>query len=208
MDAPWITQTFVTVFWIVRLFDSWFASSSLVIEIFSVFYRLLVMFVISLGVTISAYFIPNSIGLVLFIAGLGFILSLNLTEIGIVLKHHLKKHKKSTSNCDTVFWKMTWKEPVMYCIILALVLLESSLLHHYCYSTFSLQSPQAIVGYCLIILLAFLWILKEIQGAYILGIVRNPFFQNDIRMLNVFMKKQSRLQKAALVRRILLMLGK
>lgn len=168
--------------------------------------RLLVMFVISLGVTISAYFIPNSIGLVLFIAGLGFILSLNLTEIGIVLKHHLKKHKKSTSNCDTVFWKMTWKEPVMYCIILVVVLLESSLLHHYCYSTFSLQSPQAIVGYCLIVLLAFLWILKEIQGAYILGIVRNPFFQNDIRMLNVFMKKQSRLQKAALVRRILLML--
>ncbi|XP_040267141.1 pecanex-like protein 4 [Bufo bufo] len=165
--------------------------------------RLLVMFVISVGTTVSAYFIPNSIGLVLFIAGLGFILSLNLTEIGLVLKHHVRK---STNNCDPFFWRMTWKEPVMYCVILLLVLLESSLLHHYCYSNFSLQSPQAIVGYCLIILLAFLWILKEIQGAYILGIVRNPFFQNDIRMLNVFMKKQSRLQKAALVRRILLML--
>ncbi|XP_075699720.1 pecanex-like protein 4 [Rhinoderma darwinii] len=168
--------------------------------------RLLVMFGISVGVTISAYFIPNSQGLVLFIAGLGFILSLNLTEIGIVLKHYVKKHMKSTNNCDAFLWKMTWKEPVMYCVILILVLLESSLLHHYCCSTFSLQSPQAIVGYCLIILLAFLWILKEIQGAYILGIVRNPFFQNDIRMLNVFMKKQSRLRKAALVRRILLML--
>ncbi|XP_069806235.1 pecanex-like protein 4 [Dendropsophus ebraccatus] len=167
--------------------------------------RLLVTFVISLGVTISAYFIPDSIGLVLFIAGLGFILSLNLAEIGIVLKYHIKKQRKPTYNCIT-FWKMTWKEPMMYCVILLLVLLESSLLHHYCYSTFSLQSPQAIVGYCLIVLLAFLWILKEIQGAYILGIVRNPFFQNDIRMLNVFMKKQSRLQKAALVRRILLML--
>ncbi|XP_044128157.1 pecanex-like protein 4 [Bufo gargarizans] len=165
--------------------------------------RLLVMFVISVGTTVSAYFIPNSIGLVLFIAGLGFILSLNLTEIGLVLKHHVRK---STNNCDPFFWRMTWKEPVMYCVILLLVLLESSLLHHYCYSNFSLQSPQAIVGYCLIILLAFLWILKEIQGAYILGIVRNPFFQNDTRMLNVFMKKQSRLQKAALVRRILLML--
>ncbi|XP_056401268.1 pecanex-like protein 4 [Hyla sarda] len=167
--------------------------------------RLLVTFLISLGITISAYFIPNSIGLVLFIAGLGFILSLNLTEIGIVLKHRMRKQWKSTNNCNT-FWKMTWKEPVVYCSILILVLLESSLLHHYCYSTFSLQSPQAIVGYCLIVLLAFLWILKEIQGAYILGIVRNPFFQNDIRMFNVFMKKQSRLQKAALVRRILLML--
>ncbi|KAM4013625.1 pecanex-like protein 4 isoform 1-T3 [Anomaloglossus baeobatrachus] len=168
--------------------------------------RLLVMFVVSVGVTISAYFIPNSIGLVVFIAGLGFILSLNLPEIGIVLRHHVKKPRESTDHCDTFSWKMTWKEPAMYCVILALVLLESSLLHHYCISTFSLQSPQAIVGYCLIILLAFLWILKEIQGAYILGIVRNPFFQNDIRMLNVFMKKQSRLQKAALVRRIVLML--
>ncbi|KAM3918887.1 pecanex-like protein 4 [Leptodactylus fuscus] len=168
--------------------------------------RLLVMFVISVGITISAYFIPNSIGLVLFIAGFGFILSLNLTEIGIVIKHHVKKQGKSASNNDSFFWKMTWREPVIYCVILILVLLESSLLHHYCYSTYSLQSPQAIVGYCLIILLAFLWILKEIQGAYILGIVRNPFFQNDIRMLNVFMKKQNRLQKAALVRRILLML--
>ncbi|XP_077121464.1 pecanex-like protein 4 [Ranitomeya variabilis] len=168
--------------------------------------RLLLMFVVSVGVTISAYFIPNSIGLVLFIAGLGFILSLNLAEIGIVLRHRVKKWKGSTENYDTFSWKMTWKEPAMYCVILTLVLLESSLLHHYCISTFSLQSPQAIVGYCLIILLAFLWILKEIQGAYILGIVRNPFFQNDIRMLNVFMKKQSRLQKAALVRRIVLML--
>ncbi|XP_069589615.1 pecanex-like protein 4 isoform X1 [Ranitomeya imitator] len=168
--------------------------------------RLLIMFVVSVGVTISAYFIPNSIGLVLFIAGLGFILSLNLAEIGIVLRHRVKKWKGSTENYDTFSWKMTWKEPAMYCVILTLVLLESSLLHHYCISTFSLQSPQAIVGYCLIILLAFLWILKEIQGAYILGIVRNPFFQNDIRMLNVFMKKQSRLQKAALVRRIVLML--
>ncbi|XP_073427369.1 pecanex-like protein 4 isoform X2 [Dendrobates tinctorius] len=168
--------------------------------------RLLIMFVVSVGVTISAYFIPNSIGLVLFIAGLGFILSLNLAEIGVVLRHCVKKRKESTENYDTFSWKMTWKEPAIYCIILTLVLLESSLLHHYCISTFSLQSPQAIVGYCLIILLAFLWILKEIQGAYILGIVRNPFFQNDIRILNVFMKKQSRLQKAALVRRIVLML--
>ncbi|KAG9481292.1 hypothetical protein GDO78_010499 [Eleutherodactylus coqui] len=168
--------------------------------------RLLVMFIISVVITISTYFIPNSIGLVLFIAGFGFILSLNLAETGIVLKHHMKKQRKPTNDCDSSLWKMTWKEPVMYCVILILVLLESSLLHHYCYSTFSLQSPQAIVGYCLIILLAFLWILKEIQGAYILGIVRNPFFQNDIRMLNVFMKKQSRLQKAALVRRVLLML--
>ncbi|XP_068110531.1 pecanex-like protein 4 [Hyperolius riggenbachi] len=168
--------------------------------------RLLIMFVISAGITISAYFIQNSIGLVLFLSGFGFILSLNLAEMGIILKRSLQKCIKPASISDSFHWKITWKEPVCYCVILLLVLLESSLLHNFCHSTFSLHSPQAIVGYCLIALLAFLWTLKEIQGAYILGIIRNPFYQNDIRMLNVFMKKQSRLHKAALVRRILLTL--
>lgn len=169
------------------------------------FGRLLITFIISAGVTISAYFIPNSVGVVLFISGFGFILSLNLTEMAIIL---LSKSSRCTRVSDGFHWKMTWKEPVFYCVILSLVLLESSLLHHFCYSTFSLLSPQAIVSYCLIVLLVFLWMLREIQGAYILGIIRNPFFQNDIRMLNVFMKKQSRLQKAALVRSFLLTLGK
>lgn len=162
-------------------------------------------FIISAGVTISAYFIPNSVGVVLFISGFGFLLSLNLTEMTLVL---LSKSGRCAKISDGFHWKMTWKEPLFYCVILILVLLESSLLHHFCYSTFSLHSPQAIVSYCLIVLLVFLWLLREIQGAYVLGIVRNPFFQNDIRMLNVFMKKQSRLQKAALVRSIVLALGK
>ncbi|XP_018418074.1 PREDICTED: pecanex-like protein 4 [Nanorana parkeri] len=165
--------------------------------------RLLITFIISAGVTISSYFIPNSIGVVLFISGLGFLLSLNLTEMAIVL---LSKSGRCARISDGFHWKMTWKEPLFYCVILTLVLIESSLLHRFCYSTFSFQSPQAIVSYCLIVLLVFLWILKEIQGAYVLGIIRNPFFQNDIRMLNVFMKKQSRLQKAAHVRSILLTL--
>lgn len=166
--------------------------------------RLLITFFISAGVTISAYFIPNSVGVVLFISGFGFILSLNLTEMVIVL---LSKSSRCTRVSDGFHWKMTWKEPLFYCVILSLVLLESSLLHHFCPSTFSLQSPQAIVSYCLIVLLVFLWMLREIQGAYILGIIRNPFFQKDIRMLNVFMKKQSRLQKAAFVRSFLLTLA-
>ncbi|XP_072284955.1 pecanex-like protein 4 [Pyxicephalus adspersus] len=166
-------------------------------------FRLVITFIISAGVTISAYFIPDSIGFVLFVSGFGFLLSLNLTEMGIVL---LRKSGKCSRISDSFHWKVTWKELLVYFVILILVLLESSLLHHFCYSAFSLHSPQAIVSYCLIVLLVFLWILKEIQGAYVLGIIRNPFFQNDIRMLNVFMKKQSRLQKAALVRRILLTL--
>eukprot|EP00079_Xenopus_tropicalis_P028550 XP_012823522.1 PREDICTED: pecanex-like protein 4 isoform X1 [Xenopus tropicalis] len=170
--------------------------------------RVLILFIISAATTISAYFIPNSVGLVLFMTGLGFILSLNLTEMCIVLKHHLKRHLPfmRSTNLSSLHWQLGWKELLLYFVILNLILLEASLLHHFAYSAFSISSPQAIVSYCLIILLFFLWILKELQGAYILGIVRNPFYQSDIRMVNEFMKKQSRLQKAAVARRILLTL--
>ncbi|KAM9294127.1 pecanex-like protein 4 [Gastrophryne carolinensis] len=171
--------------------------------------RLVITFLVSSAITISAYFFPNSLALVLFMSGCGFILSLNLPEMGIVLKHHFKRRGKSDGRAGGFHRRISWKEPVVYGVLLALVLLESGLLHHFCdctTSAFSIRSPQAIVGYCLIVLLTLVWILKEIQGAYVLGILRNPFFQNDIRMLNVFMKKQSRLQKAALVRRILLYL--
>ncbi|KAG8449384.1 hypothetical protein GDO86_016146 [Hymenochirus boettgeri] len=169
--------------------------------------RLLIIFLLSAATAISAYFIPNTIGLVLFMTGLGFILSLNLTEMVIVLNHHLNRllpFIKSSSG--SLHKQMSWKEPLFYFIILVLTLLEASLLHYFAFSAFSLASPQAIIGYCLIVLLVCLWILKEIQGAYLLGIVRNPFYQNDIRILNRFMKKQSNLHKAAVARRILLSL--
>ncbi|XP_053553277.1 pecanex-like protein 4 [Bombina bombina] len=171
--------------------------------------RLLVIFLLTVGTAISSYFIPNTIGLVLFMAGFGFILSLNLAEMGNSLIRCLNKHLsfvKSSSWSYSLYWQIGWKESILYCVLLMLVLLEASLLHHFCFSVFSLTSPQAIVGYVLILLFVFLWILKEIQGAYMLGIIRNPFYQNDIRMLNVFLRNQDRLQKAAVARRILLTL--
>ncbi|XP_019606340.2 pecanex-like protein 4 isoform X3 [Rhinolophus sinicus] len=40
--------------------------------------RLLIMFIVSAGTAITSYFIPSSVGVVLFMTGLGFLLSLNL----------------------------------------------------------------------------------------------------------------------------------
>ncbi|CAH2328742.1 pecanex 4 [Pelobates cultripes] len=171
--------------------------------------RLLIIFLVSAGVTVSAYFIPSSLGLVLFITGFGFLLSLNLAEFGIIVQNYFSRRfslSKLSSSFNSFHPQMIWKESLFYFIVLIISLLEASLLHCFCSSVYSLQSPQAIVGYCLIVILVFLWLLQEIQGAYLLGIIRNPFFQNDIRILNVFMKKQSRLQKVAIVRRILLTL--
>ncbi|XP_071894263.1 pecanex-like protein 4 isoform X2 [Anas platyrhynchos] len=47
---------------------------------------------------------------------------------------------------------------------------------------------------------------KEIQGVYLFGTFRNPFYPKDIRTVTVFMEKQRRLMKVGVVRRILLTL--
>ncbi|XP_053331320.1 pecanex-like protein 4 [Spea bombifrons] len=171
--------------------------------------RLLITFIVSSGVTISAYFIPNSLGLVLFVTGFGVILSVDVAEIGVFIKRLFERRgraEKSDASPDSFRRPTSWKEPLFYVAVLILALSEAGLIHYFCFSAYSLRSPQAAVGYCLMVILVFLWVLGEIQGAYLLGIVRNPFFQNDIRTLNVFMKKQGRLQKAAAARRILLTL--
>lgn len=170
------------------------------------------MFIISAGTAVTSYFIPSTIGVVLFMTGLGFLLSLNLSEMGFVFKHSVTRHGVGTkskalpSGSETQF---TWKECLVYIIILVLALLESILLHHCaCCSQFSKNSFQAIVGYILMILLIILWILREIQSVYIFGVFRNPFYPKDVQAVTLFLEKQARLMKIGVVRRILLNIGR
>ncbi|XP_004426266.1 PREDICTED: pecanex-like protein 4 [Ceratotherium simum simum] len=170
--------------------------------------RLLMMFIISAGTAVTSYFIPSTVGVVLFMTGVGFLLSLNLSEIGFAFKHSVTRHRVGTkskalpSGSEKQF---TWKECLFYIIILVLALLETSLLHHFAgFSQISKNSPQAIVGYILMILLTILWLLREIQSIYIFGIFRNPFYPKDVQAVTLFLEKQARLMKIGTVRRILL----
>ncbi|XP_007947265.2 pecanex-like protein 4 [Orycteropus afer afer] len=172
--------------------------------------RLLAMFIISAGAAVTSYFIPSTLGVVLFMTGLGFLLSLNLSEMGFVFKQSVIRHKVRTKSealptgQETQF---TWKECVFYFTVLVLALLETSLLHHFAdFSQISKRNPQAIVGYILMILVIILWILREIQSVYIFGIFRNPFYPRDVQTVTVFLEKQTRLMKIGVVRRILLTL--
>ncbi|XP_049753785.1 pecanex-like protein 4 isoform X1 [Elephas maximus indicus] len=172
--------------------------------------RLLAMFMASAGAAVTSYFIPSTVAVVLFMTGLGFLLSLNLSEMGFVFKHSVTRQRVRTKSktlpngSETQF---TWKECVFYIIMLVLALLETSLLHHFAdFSQISRSNPQAIVGYILMILLIILWILREIQSVYILGIFRNPFYPKDVQSVTVFLEKQTRLLKIGVVRRILLTL--
>nr|XP_033808382.1 pecanex-like protein 4 [Geotrypetes seraphini]XP_033808383.1 pecanex-like protein 4 [Geotrypetes seraphini]XP_033808384.1 pecanex-like protein 4 [Geotrypetes seraphini] len=168
--------------------------------------RLCLMFLVSAGTAVASYFIPSTVGVVLFMTGFGFILSLNLTEIGLAFQHCFNRQLAvimAKHRPGGLGWKFGWRESVIYFIILVLALTEASLLHFYL-STFLKTSLQAIVSYTLIILLGLTWTLKEIQGAYIFGIFRNPFYPKDIRTVNVFMEKHRRLLKVGVARRILI----
>ncbi|XP_048075900.1 pecanex-like protein 4 isoform X2 [Ursus arctos] len=170
--------------------------------------RLLIMFIISAGTAVTSYFIPSTVGVVLFMTGLGFLLSLNLSDMGLVFKRSVTRHRVGTkskalpSRSEKPF---TWKEYLFYIIVLVLALIETSLLHHFAgFSQISKNSPQAIVGYVLVILLIILWILREIQSVCIFGIFRNPFYPKDVQTVTLFLEKQTRLVKIGVVRRILL----
>ncbi|XP_029454042.1 pecanex-like protein 4 [Rhinatrema bivittatum] len=168
--------------------------------------RLFLMFLVSTGTAIASYFIPSTIGVVLFLTGFGFILSLNLAEIGFAFQRFFNRRLSSNGPKhipNGLGRQFGWREFVLYFIVLILALTEASLLHHFCFTSFSITSPQAIVSYTLIILLVLMWALKEIQSAYIFGIFRNPFYPKDIRTVNLFMEKQRRLLKVGVARRIL-----
>lgn len=174
--------------------------------------RLLIMFIISAGTAVTSYFIPSTLGVVLFMTGLGFLLSLNLSEMCLVFKHSVTRYRVGTkskalpSGSEKQF---TWKECLFYIIILVLALIETSLLHHFAgFSQISKNSPQAVVGYVLMMLLIILWILREIQSVCIFGIFRNPFYPKDVQTVTLFLEKRTRLVKIGVVRRILLNLGR
>uniref|UniRef100_A0A8C9FU39 Pecanex-like protein n=1 Tax=Pavo cristatus TaxID=9049 RepID=A0A8C9FU39_PAVCR len=174
--------------------------------------KLLVMFLISAGTAIASYFIPSTLGVILFMTGFGFILSLNLSEIGFAFKHTMSS-RLASSNSKAMHsglrTQLGWRELIFYLTVLTLALTEASLLHQFAgFSSFSKAGPQAVVSYILLVLLVTMWILREIQRVYLFGTFRNPFYPKDIRTVAVFMEKQRRLMKVGVVRRILLTLGR
>nr|XP_014340961.1 PREDICTED: pecanex-like protein 4 [Latimeria chalumnae]XP_014340964.1 PREDICTED: pecanex-like protein 4 [Latimeria chalumnae]XP_014340967.1 PREDICTED: pecanex-like protein 4 [Latimeria chalumnae] len=170
--------------------------------------RLLVMFFLSVGVAVASYFIPSTLGGVLFMTGMGFILSLDLSQVGKIFIYCFNRHQpinELKTFSSSLGWQFGWKEVLIYAIILAMALVEAGLLHYFVGPPLLTKKPQAIVSYIIVSLLVVSWILREIQGAYILfGVFQNPLYPKEIRNVNVFMQKQRRLVNAGIVRRILI----
>lgn len=170
------------------------------------------MFILSAGAPVVSYFIPSTVGVVLFMTGLGFLLSLNPSDVSMVFRHCVAKHRVGSSHesipGNSGHW-FRWKECLLFIAVLGMALLEAGLLHRYVsFSQVSRSSAQSVVGYVLMALLSTVWILRETQSVYIFGIFRNPFYPKDIQAVSVFFDKQNKLLKIGAVRWILLTLGK
>ncbi|XP_048341813.1 pecanex-like protein 4 isoform X2 [Sphaerodactylus townsendi] len=169
--------------------------------------RLLGMVFISAGTAVASYFIPSSVGAVIFMAGFGFALSLNPSKIGSTLKHvttsclAAKKFEDVPAYCRTQF---RWREIIFYLAVFALALVEAGLLHHELGSqAFSKTSLQAVMSYVIMVLLLTTWVLREIQTVYIFGIFRNPFYPKDVTVTSGVAEKQKGLSRIGALRRIL-----
>lgn len=168
------------------------------------------MFIVSAGAAVVSYFIPSTVGVVLFMTGLGFLLSLNPSDVSMVFRYGVTRHRVGSSHearpGNSGHW-FPWKECFLFIAVLGMALLEAGLLHHYVsVPQVSRSGAQAVVGYVLMVLLSIVWILRETQSIYIFGIFRNPFYPKDIHAVSVFYDKQNKLLKIGAVRWILLTL--
>ncbi|XP_072127348.1 pecanex-like protein 4 isoform X1 [Mobula birostris] len=169
--------------------------------------RLFVIFTLSAGVVIATFFIPTSLGVVLFTTGMGFILSLDLSQIETSFRFCCKTTDASLEcpkHNHRIGWQFRQKEILIYISLLVMILVEAGLLHYFAKNlTTSGISAQTILSYILIITLVGWKICQEIQGVFIFGLFRNPFFPKGIQTVEVFKQKRAMLMKVALIQRIL-----
>lgn len=178
------------------------------------------MFLSSVCISVSTFFIPSSLGVVLFTVATGFILSQDLTQIAMLLrcrKHHTHPHTCTHSGPFSLGW---WSLPLS-ALVLTAAMTEAALLHRLCpaegqnvtqgdvrRSCDTAQDPQALIGWLLIALCVITRVLREIQGACVLGgLVLNPLYPKRLSSVQAFIGSSKGLWVAALIRRVLVNLG-
>uniref|UniRef100_A0A672IIW9 Pecanex-like protein n=1 Tax=Salarias fasciatus TaxID=181472 RepID=A0A672IIW9_SALFA len=152
--------------------------------------RLLLMFGVSAGVAVCNYFIPSTLGVVLFSISTGFLLSLDLSQVG--------------SLCGGS------RALLLYLSLLLVAMVEAGLLHHFLGSAQSqslVLGPQAPVSYLLLVLFGLCWALREVQGAYVFGgVFLNPLYPKGMSSVQTFQQRNKGLYISAAIRRVLLYL--
>uniref|UniRef100_A0AAY4A9V4 Pecanex-like protein n=1 Tax=Denticeps clupeoides TaxID=299321 RepID=A0AAY4A9V4_9TELE len=165
--------------------------------------RLVLMFLFTLTVAVGTYFIPSSLGVVVFSVAAGYLLSLDVAYIGAV------------SRSSRFRW---WPLPLLLVFLVGSVV-EGTLLQnlHPEVANLSLASgpgadgavvglrgAQGQVGYVLIGLLVVTWSLTELQGMCLLGgVLRNPLYPRRVESAQAFRQSSRALRITGVVRRLL-----
>lgn len=179
------------------------------------------MFGLSASVAVCNYFIPSALGVVLFSISTGFLMSLDLSQVGTLCRspqaafRDSECHRRgspSSPNPNTFGWTLGCREVFVYLSLLVVALTEAGLLQHFLGTIDSpslVTGPQAPVSYLLIVLFCVCWALREVQGPYIFGgMFLNPLYPKGISSVQAFIQKSRGLNTAAAIRRILLSFGK
>lgn len=179
--------------------------------------RLLLMFGVSSGVAVCNYFIPSTIGVVLFSVSMGFVLSLDLSQISTLCKGSTETYREPHLRrggspppppSSSLGWTLRCREVLLYLTLLSAAVAEAGLLHHFlglAQSQSFTTGPQAPVGYLLLVLFCLCWALKEIQGAYVFGgLFLNPLYPKGMSNVQTFKQRNKGLYIAAAIRRVLL----
>lgn len=178
------------------------------------------MFGVSAGVAVCNFFIPSTLGVVLFSISTGFLLSLDLSQVGKLCRgprvafrdHGFFRGGSPLPPPSSFGWNLGCRELLLYLSLLLVAMAEAGLLHHFFGSAQSqslVAGPQAPVSYLLLSLFCLCWALREIQGAYVFGgIFLNPLYPKGMSSVQTFKQRDRALYTAAAMRRVLLYLGK
>ncbi|KAM6969631.1 pecanex-like protein 4 [Tautogolabrus adspersus] len=180
--------------------------------------RLLLMFGVSSGVAVCNYFIPSTLGVVLFCISMGFLLSLDLSQVGTLCRgpraafgdRGFRRGGSPPPPPCSFGWKLGCRELLLYLSLLLVSMAEGGLLHHFLGSVQSQSfgtGSQAPVSYLLLVLFCLCWVLREIQGAYVFGgVFLNPLYPKGMSSVQTFKQRSRGLYVAAAIRRVLLYL--
>lgn len=177
------------------------------------------MFGVSASIAVCNYFIPSTLGVVLFSISTGFLLSLDFSHVGTLCRgpraafedRGFRRGGSTPPPPSTFGWNLGCRELLLYLSLLLVAMAEAGLLHHFLGSVQSqslVTGPQAPVSYLLLVLFCICWALREIQGAYVFGgVFLNPFYPKGMSSVQTFKQRNRGLYIAAAIRRVLLYLG-
>lgn len=179
--------------------------------------RLLLMFAASFGVTVCNYLIPSTIAVLLLSVSMGFLLSLDLSQLRTLCKSSAEAYRDRLHRggspappppLRSFGWTLGCREILLYMTLMLVGGVEAGLLHHFLGDVRPISfisGPQAPVGYLLLIVFCLSWALREVQGAYVFGgLFLNPFYPKGISNIQTFHQRDTGLYMAAAFRRVLI----